>query len=171
MVIWEQGTWASGRKRGKWGDRSGSGRPPHRSGRAALLHPVLTLDSGVEALLGPRVIPSRGGKPSALQAMHPVPGRCVSLSSALQRSKPQPRDLIPEYPEPLFIAGDSVVGEIASYHLLQPPSLFGNRLMPTVKQLDFDLAQLRAHPLLYRLALHSELPAPMDSTDVCESQE
>ena len=42
--------------------------------------------------------------------------------------------------------------------------------MPTARQLDFDLAQLRAHPLLYRLTLHPELPAPMDSTDVYESQ-
>ena len=63
-----------------------------------------------------------------------------------------------------------MVGEIASYHLLQPPSLFGNRLMPAAQQLDFDLAQLRAHPILYRLALHSKLTAPMDSTDVYESQ-
>ena len=28
----------------------GSGRPPHRTGRAALLRPVLTLDSGVERI-------------------------------------------------------------------------------------------------------------------------
>ncbi len=81
-----------------------------------------------------------GWQPSSCKAVHPAPVDPRALAAALQRRMPVPGHLGAESGYRRTVAGDGVVGAVASYHAAQPPSLLRDGLTPAVFELVFDLS-------------------------------
>src|SRR5690242_10806973 len=97
-------------------------------------------------------------------AAHPLPGEPVPLAAAPQRPEPQAPHLVKEG-RWCIVAGPGVVGEVASQHTRQPPSLLRDGCMPAPPQLVVDLPQLGPHP--FRLALTPPRTAPAARSHRC----
>ena len=70
-----------------------------------------------------------------------------------------------------MVAGDSVVAEISSHHLLEPLALLGDGLMSASLQFASELMQLGRHSLLHRPSLHPELSTSVGPAYMRKPQE
>ena len=77
-----------------------------------------------------------GWKPTSFESTHPFPVHLVALSPTPKRTKPEPFELVAEGSEPLFVAGDGVVAEVASDYASEPPPLVRDGFMTTTLELQ-----------------------------------
>jgi hypothetical protein len=88
-------------------------------------------------------------KPPLLEYLHSFPCHAVTLTPAPQGAEPQTADLGAKSTHGVTVRRHSMVGEVSSHNLAEPTPLFRDGLMSSTLHLDFHLAQLRSHPLLY----------------------
>jgi hypothetical protein len=88
---------------------------------------------------------ARRGKPVIDQLRHALPCESVSLAAPPKRSLPEVGHATSERRERPAIGLDRIVGEVASYYLAQPLSLFGYRLVHSTLQLYLDVLQRTPH--------------------------
>ena len=67
--------------------------------------------------------------------------------------------MVPERRKGSAIGWDRIVGKVAGYDLLQPPPLFGDRMMHPAPKLRLNVLQLAQHAVASGLPLKLEVPA------------
>ena len=147
------------------------GRPPRRSQRALLTHWAPASGTNAKAHVREGMHHAGWRQPPGRQAVHAFPVQAGALAAAPQLRLPVPCHLGAERRHRLAVAGHGVVGAVPSHHAAQPPPLLGDRLMPALPQLVFDLCQLGPHPLRDRDAPHPEAPVPHLRADMREAEE
>src|SRR4030095_4100181 len=146
-------------------------RPPHRSGRAALPHPALTL--GSDGTHQPRVAmadPWRGSPPHD-EVPHPRPRDVSSLASPVQHSPPYETDPPSERASGATVHGHPVVAGVSHDDRPQVRSLLRDGKMHALLKPELHFPQLRLPPLSHRLPQDREAPLPSLRATVCEAQE
>src|SRR6185437_12360871 len=104
-----------------------------------------------------------------LSDAHP-PGS-ILLTAAPQRASPQIDDMEAEGNKRATIGRHRVVVEVPRNDLLQPSSLFRDRLMHAQPQLPFDLLKLRPHAVATGFPLDEELASSRFAANVGEAEE
>jgi hypothetical protein len=103
--------------------------------------------------------------------MNPFPIGTVALAATLKSSPPVPLDLGSKTSQRMKVGRHREVREVPSNDATQPPSLHGNRQMPTQLQLSFHVAKLRLQSLPLRAPNQQKALYPGARTDVRETQE
>src|ERR1700752_3840048 len=98
--------------------------------------------SDSEALVRPRMEDSRLGEEVFDESAHPFPRQPGPLAAPHQSAVPEPGCLVSEHREDPTIGRHSVVVVEARHHLLQPSSLFRDRLMHSPPKLLLHVLEL-----------------------------
>ena len=108
---------------------------------------------------------SRSGKPVVNKFRHAVPRQPASLATPPEAASPQVRDVMVERPECPGVRGHCVICEVSRDHCPQPPSLFGNGLVPPVTELRLDVLKRSPHAITPTVAEELEGSPPGFAAD------
>src|SRR5215469_550676 len=146
--------------------------PLHGSGRAAPAHPALALGDDAHAAQRVGMTDSRQRQPAVNEAPHAVPEDTAVLAAPRQRVFPEPADPEPKHLQRRLVHRHSVVADVATYHRLQPLTLFGDGFVHAPLKFGFHRVQLRLQPFADRLPQHRKHSvAPLLHADVRKAQE
>src|SRR4029077_14670064 len=117
--------------------------PLHRSGRADLPHPALTLGDDAKTAERIGMTDSWWWQPALNQAPHPVPSDTALLAASRKHAVPSPAHLSPEGAQRRAIHGHPVVAGMPTNTRAKPLAHFGDGIMHAPPKLDIHFAQLR----------------------------
>jgi hypothetical protein len=149
-----------------------SDHPLHGSGRAVFPHPALASGDDAKSPQGIGVADTCRGQPSFDEPPHPLPENAAVLTTARQRTMPEPADLETEEVERRSVAGYAVVTDVPTNDRAQPLSLLRDGVVHASLELGFHRAQLRLQALANRLPQDREIPvASLLCANVREAEE
>src|SRR6516165_729478 len=124
-----------------------------------------------EAIARPGVKDARFRKPVVRKLRHPCPRHPVLLTATPQRTPPEVDDVVPEHMQGTAVGRHCVVVEVAANDVMQPLSLFRDRLVHAPPHLRFDRLELRSHAVRPGLPFDLEFTRAGLPADEGEAQE
>src|ERR1035441_5574059 len=147
-----------------------TGRPPHRSPRAALPHEALISDEWRQSELWGMDGAHAVAEANDCQTLHPCPIQMMPLATMNQHRPPEPHQPISESMQAVGVSRYRVVVEVALHDRSEPFACERNRIMRAVTKLLLEFQQLGLHPLADCLTLYRKVPVPVLPADVREAQ-
>lgn len=130
--------------------------PLHRSGRADVPHPALTLGHDAKSPQGIGMTHARRGQPAVNKPPHPVPGHAAVLTPPRERAMPEAAHLKPKDVQRVAVCGHAVMADVPTDDCTQPCAYDRDGVVHAPSEFGLHRIQLGLQSLATRLPPHRE---------------